>query len=348
MLWRDKAIYSVLCGIGLALSGLGWYVGLGPWLVAPGMAIVLLTLTNLLWWQRPFFPYDCILSASSLDGLHWVRDGGVRVDVGGRHRSNQVYYPDVVACAVGWRMYYRAGGDQSIIASATSAEGLDWQGEAGIRLGLGQRFGRLGGSDAIAGSEGACIYFAGLEDGQWGIYRSESVDGLNWEEGALCLRGAGELPHLKDPAIIAYNGSYRLYFTRFSSVETRIGTSTSFDGRSWSPIEQCQGCEGPATRHVRTPNVVALDDGRWRMYFAETPGVSALESSIVSAVSLDGLLWSREEGVRLAPGGANDPHGVFCPDVIHEGGEWKMYYGGYWKKHLLEPYTLFRHRALQE
>ncbi|MDP6701500.1 MAG: hypothetical protein QGH25_17760, partial [Candidatus Latescibacteria bacterium] len=161
MLRRDKAIYSVLCGMGLAGAGIGWHAGLGLWLVAPSAIVALVALVSLWWWQWPIFPYDCILSASSADGLNWVRDDGVRVDVGGDHRSTKVYYPDIVACDGGWRMYYRAGGDRSILASAVSADGLDWRGEVGVRLGLGQRFVRLGGSDLIAGSEGLCIYFAG-------------------------------------------------------------------------------------------------------------------------------------------------------------------------------------------
>ena len=36
-----------------------------------------------LWSKIPFFPYDCICSATSADGLHWILDKGVRVDDAG-------------------------------------------------------------------------------------------------------------------------------------------------------------------------------------------------------------------------------------------------------------------------
>jgi predicted GH43/DUF377 family glycosyl hydrolase len=126
--------------------------------------------------------------------------------------------------------------------------------------------------------------------------------------------------------------------------ETHIYTSVSADGLQWSEIECCRGVSGIQTGFVRTPNVVPLEAGGWRMYFAETTDVSALGSRIASAVSSDGLHWRRDEGIRLEPGGELDGQGVFCPDVVRLDGRWKMYYGGYWNKHWLAPYTLFRHR----
>ncbi len=43
-----------------------------------------------------------------------------------------------------------------------------------------------------------------------------------------------------------------------------------------------------------SPDVIRLPDASWRMYYA-------VEEGIVSAISPDGLKWSKEEGVRVSP-----------------------------------------------
>lgn len=346
MLSRDLIVHWVIGGGGLASAIAAFANGYYNWVGLFGIALLALALANLCWWKRPVFPYDCILSASSTDGLHWVRDEGLRIDVGGGHNSNQVYYPDIITTAGGFRIYYRGGGDKSVILSGVSADGMVWRVEQGERLGLGQQFERLGGSDIIPLATGYRIYFAGYDGTRWKIYCSESRDGLVWGRETCCLEvGEGRgLPHIKDPSIVAVADLYRMYFMRFSDSETHIYVSTSADGIAWSTMERCLGYEGEESRFVRNPNVVALDSGGWRMYFAEASHASALGSRIASAVSRDGLQWSREEGHRLVPGGTFDGQGVFCPDVVRVHDGWKMYYGGYWKKHLLAPYTLFCHR----
>ena len=40
--------------------------------------------------------------------------------------------------------------------------------------------------------------------------------------------------------------------------------------------------------------------------------------------------------------GKYERHGVGFPNVIKLGDTWKMFYTGYWGKHLLEPYTVFK------
>ena len=83
------------------------------------------------------------------------------------------------------------------------------------------------------------------------------------------------------------------------------------------------------------------------MYFCEWADESFIGARIASATSQDGVHWEREEGMRLEAGGRYDPHGVFCPEVVRCEMGWRMYYGGFWEKHWLQPLTLYRRRALR-
>ncbi len=72
-----------------------------------------------------------------------------------------------------------------------------------------------------------------------------------------------------------------------------------------------------------SPDVVRLPDASWRMYYA-------VEEGIVSAISQDGLKWSKEEGVRVNPSeGDKDQRLVDNPAIIKlkEGG-YRMLYEG--------------------
>ena len=59
------------------------------------------------------------------------------------------------------------------------------------------------------------------------------------------------------------------------------------------------------------PNVIALADGTYRMYYRGFDGLNNI-AKILSAVSVDGLTWTRENGVRW------DPRDL-CPAVITTG-----------------------------
>ena len=80
-----------------------------------------------------------IYSAVSPDGLTWTQEPGIRVDIGGPNGCVNLGAPDIMRLSDGsLRMYYSCsralattGG---IILSATSADGLTWVAEPGVRL----------------------------------------------------------------------------------------------------------------------------------------------------------------------------------------------------------------------
>jgi hypothetical protein len=295
----------------------------------------------------PFFPYDRILSAvSDSSGLVWKKEPGVRVDVGGIHDSIQVYLPRVVACGDGWRMYYRAGGKKSFIASAFSTDGLDWREEPGVRIGAhgDNRVERIEGCDVAYIAGEWKMYYSAFDGRMWSIYQSRSHDGLEWSPGAICVEAsAGELPHVMAPSLLQLDGEFWLYVMNFSAEKVRICASRSIDGKKWPPLSECFGCSAEGLI-VRSPCVRQIGDGQLRMYLSvRNQAHSPVGSRIVSATSHDGLIWREEEGERIDAGSGLDRHGAAFADLVARRDGWRMYYTGYWGRHWFEPITLLRY-----
>ena len=88
-----------------------------------------------------------------------------------------------------------------------------------------------------------------------------------------------------------------------------------------------------------------MEDGRLRLYFTNNTYTNGPVGAVIrSAVSSDGIHWTREEGVRIGPGKAYDRHGIFNVDIVPIDSGYRMYYTGYWGRHLLEPLTLHYYR----
>lgn len=98
---------------------------------------------------KPFGTFR-ILSALSDGGLNWLREPGVRVDLGDRGSVEKggVLMPAVYRLPDGrLRMYYVAGNGRvgwRAILSATSVNGLDWERDPGVRLAPSTKFDSAG------------------------------------------------------------------------------------------------------------------------------------------------------------------------------------------------------------
>lgn len=104
--------------------------------------------------------------------------------------------------------------------------------------------------------------------------------------------------------------------------------------RSWQndPGWRVAGSRPLDASKVQAPGIVRLPDGRWRLFYtAVGPGrpYARCQGYVLSAVSSDGLEFSLEEGIRVAP----DPEvpwmsrRVLAPSVTHlADGRWRMYF----------------------
>lgn len=168
------------------------------------------------------------------------------------------------------------------------------------------------------------------------ILSASSRDGVTWtpDEGVrLTPRqgGAGDyrvvssevVPHLGDPARL------RMYFESCAgpqSTRNAIRSAVSADqGTTWT-VEPGSRLEG-AGANFMAPRVVFLEDGRCRLYCCER------DVGIVSAVSVDGVGFTREPGVRIAQDGPFDTVAAFACDVVRlpdgSAARYAMYYAGY-------------------
>ena len=161
---------------------------------------------------------------------------------------------------------------------------------------------------------------------------------------ALMYRQMKNLPNVKAPNAIFYKDLLWMFFSRFSLNSNRIFASVSEDGQTWSECRECEGLDSNGLQ-IYNPHVNIMEDGRLRLYFTNNTYTNGPVGAVIrSAVSSDGIHWTREEGVRIGPGKAYDRHGIFNVDIVPIDSGYRMYYTGYWGRHLLEPLTLHYYR----
>ncbi len=151
------------------------------------------------------------------------------------------------------------------------------------------------------------------------IYSASSADGLNWimdEEPII------EHASVPDP-IITNEGNIRVYYLnfdtnvrnesqRFSCIESSDNGKTFFDANCSLKI---------SSEKAADPNVVKLDDGRYRLYYYALNRSDFVNSKDLhtfnSAISVDGINFVEEQTVFVY-------NGIVDPDVFWNGEKWIM------------------------
>lgn len=230
-----------------------------------------------------------ILSATSVDGVQWTPEEGVRLSpqLGGagdlRVVSSEVV--PIEKSGARLRMYYECcGGPQSqpnAIRSAISEDGLAWRPEPGVRL-------------ASAGRNYCAPRIVYLNDGGYRLYCHErgrgiisavSADGVTFRE-ETGVRIAPDTPSDQwtafAPEILRVNGvGYRMYYAGYSSPSrAQILTAVSADGLLWEkerePVIAPNGSGIDAAKAAEMC-VVQLHEhpgpgGRYRMFYEACDG----------------------------------------------------------------------------
>lgn len=135
-----------------------------------------------------------------------------------------------------------------------------------------------------------------------------SDDGLTWtrEEGV-------RVPNAAFPdAVLLPDGRVRLYFQSGPAIGSAISDDGGLTFVQEPGLRIETGWHGDLDPdNVGASTTVLLPDGRFRMYYRagdeDDAYFNGIKTVILSAVSDDGLNWSPEEGVRLAPEDWVDP-----------------------------------------
>jgi hypothetical protein len=237
------------------------------------------------------------VSATSLDGLNWTAEAGLRVS-GGIH-------PAIITLPTGgFRMIYGLSDQfpfRERLGSAISTDGLTFVIETGTRLSpLPEDNGVVGAPNVIRLPNGQLrmYYINGLAGG--GILSATSADeGLTWSREPGTRAGNGVLfpnspPSISasDPAVVLLpDGRFKMFFLHRDGGSTATGqnygiySGTSTDGLSFTLDSGVRIVGNKVPEDVNglaEPFPVLLSDGRIRLYFS---GVGAAQFDLLSALS---------------------------------------------------------------
>lgn len=255
-----------------------------------------------------------ILSASSIDGIKWTRDAGIRLE----HAS----VPCALADGNRILLYYvdanRGEGKPESIGCSISTDGIHFEKQPFVIENLPKH--KAVDPCVVKDSKGKFrLYYLAvnswddpeMERGNHEIHLALSDDGIHFKEYGIAF----SQPYLVDPDVFEYKGTWFMYV--FGKGKTIIATSN--DGYKFT-YKQDLGING-----YGTVAPILLKDGRLRLYAFEQRKHSG--NAFVSFISSDGINWVREEGIRLK---ANNDEQITDPFVI----KWKDGYKMYFK---LEP-----------
>lgn len=289
--------------------------------------------------QNHYQPFD--------PGTVWEKDRNITIDSDFLNDSIYALTPNVIRLPNElYRMYYtscslkhRQQGIQGYIVSAISEDGQQWIQEEGIRVNVHS-------SDAEKWVY--CPDVIILPNGHYRMYfQAKSVydhdmilsaiseDGLHWtrESGK---RFYNETAHLGSPrCLLLEDGRYRLYCHEFPlpfqtglKAGNNIISAISKDGINFlreSGIRITQETE-LETFAVYAPEVIRLEDGTYRMYYAGW-SKEPREGRIFGATSQDGLHWTKEKAICVNNGGAYQEIKVSEPCITRlPDGRFRMFY----------------------
>lgn len=184
-----------------------------------------------------------------------------------------------------------------------------WTKDSGVRL--------IGGSPFVLALQDGTYRMYYTTIGGGGILSAISSDGLNWteESGVRIAEGApgGGEEIVADPTVIQLDdGSYRMYYSGKTGPGgpgtsiNRIYSATSFDGLNWQKEGlRVESVGTPDNGWASVPDIVRTFDGRYRLYYVGN--ANRYSDYMVSAISDDGLNFTREGIVAGIPAMAHDP-----------------------------------------
>lgn len=239
-----------------------------------------------------------LYSAVSTDGLSWVQEPGIRIDVGGPNACVNLGTPEIVELPGGsLRLYYSCSkflsGAGTFIVSATSTDGLAWVADAGVRLAPIAPATALDVSDVARLPDGRYrMYYTAVLAGQLNtnqVFSATSSDLLNWttEPGARIALGPSGSVDNRSAAYLRFvplpDSTYRAYY--FGDSATLSARWCSIDANNPPSVNAGADQTIPLTVGSVTLAATATDDGlpggpvayQWRV--VSGPGSVAFSNS---------------------------------------------------------------------
>jgi hypothetical protein len=253
-----------------------------------------------------------VLSASSTNGLNWIKEDGIRVE----HAS--------VPCAIsdGNRiiLYYvdadRGPGLPESVGCSVSTDGVNFQKQPFKIEGFTNK--KAVDPSIIRDNSGKyrLYYLASNASGDPGseaspheIHLAISDNGINFTSYGVVFSYEG----LVDPDIFFYKETWYMYVFDLLKGETIIATSS--DGYSFTYKQAL------SLKNWGTVAPILLDNGNLRLYAFEQKKQSG--NSFCSFISSNGIDWLIEEGIRLQAGAGDQ---ITDPFVIRWKDSYRMYY----------------------
>lgn len=221
----------------------------------------------------------------------------------------QVSNPSVLVEGAVYKMWYHGCTSSSFcqIGYATSADGKTWS-RSGVVLspGIAGEGSQIQYPNVVKVGGEYYMWYNGWDGSTWSILAANSTDGTTWTKRGVVLgpgASGGDAYAALIPHVLYENGTFRMYYTGFPSAPpttTQIMLATSVNGFNWtrSGTVLAVGPYGAGDAYgVEAPAVAKIGSGYEMVYRGQD---SSMETSLMEAVSTDGVVWQKV-GVVLSP-----------------------------------------------
>ncbi|MBI2071085.1 MAG: hypothetical protein HYT79_10855 [Elusimicrobia bacterium] len=280
----------------------------------------------------------CALAPALQATPNFTPDDGVRLSSGVPH--------DIIEAGGLLRLYFVR--DHVRVHSATSTDGLAWSEEPGFRIST--QTAQLDQSSITScallplTTGYRMLYSAISSTGGYHILSATSTDGIDWvKEPGVRVEANPATAFVGAVRISSAGAIWRLYFLQDADGGNEItdyelwAAGTTDEGATWSAPE----------RIISAPfgsfDTARLTLGPTRIIYTNLGSGTTVETRLLSRISIDGLNFSAESGVRLS----TEPNSVgFTSPVLQKVSDyrWRVYYafiGGSTNPVVMSALTLF-------
>ncbi len=258
----------------------------------------------------------------------------------------QAFAEVTVGVAYPQRMYYLPAissgaphaSSGTAILSATSADGITWTKETGVRVATNTVPSVSASSitgcalQPLVGGGFRMLYSIVSTTGAFRIHSATSADGLAWANQAAIAVDGATATYVGVPRLVVLNsGDWRMYYTRDSNGGNDLPDRQIFSARSTD-----QGATWGASSVVLSTTAyesgaAKLTDGKIRLFYSQPPSAGSSATVIMSALSSDALgsSFTLETGARISTPAVTGALSFPVPVRSTDSFRWRLYYSYY-------------------